>query len=344
MNSKSVTIGVINFNGMPVLPDTVRALQSLHYPVREIVVVDNNSLDGSPEWLEKCHPEIRCIRLDSNIGLPGARNVILEQTTTDFVFIVDNDIRVEPASLTHLMHVMQNVPLAGVCHPEIRDENDPTVHHYNGGWIHYLCVNISRAKPNRCHKRPSFEIFDTVSGAALLVRRQVALDIGGFDKDYFFNWEDGDFTSRLTLAGFQCLNVPPAVVHHRSNPRGTSKVFYQVRNRWYFMLKLYDWRTLAFIFPMVVLFEILTAMFLLKKGGIKDYLRANWAVIRELRAILAKRRVFRRLKKVRDRNWLRTGEMYIPTNLHKPVGLIVTMQRLFYGCCNVYWRIVGRFC
>lgn len=344
MEAEKITVGIINYNGMKVLPTTLRSLQALQYPAYEIMVVDNNSTDGSREWLERCHPEVRCIRLEENIGLPGARNVVLREATTEHVFIMDNDISVEPDVLNRLMEVLQSVPHAGVCHPEIQDENDPGVYHYNGGYVHYLAPLIARDQPGETKNRPSYEVFDVVSGAALLMRRQQALAIGGFDADYFFNGEDGDFTARMTLSGYSCLNVPAAIVHHRSKPRGTSKVFYQVRNRWYFILKLYNWRTLALISPMLFLFEILQAMFLMRKGVLGDLWRGNLAVIQTLPVILLKRKAIQKQKKVKDRQWLRSGPMYIPPQLHRNNPTFNMLQRMYYGLCDSYWRVVKPLC
>jgi len=85
-----------------------------------------------------------------------------------------------------------------------------------------------------------------VSGGTMLVERDKALHIGLFDEDYFFGWEDADFSLRMTISGFKCLNVPQAVVYHKMKKRGLSKAFYQIRNRWYFILKNYSSRTLFF--------------------------------------------------------------------------------------------------
>jgi hypothetical protein len=172
----------------------------------------------------------------------------------------------------------------------------------------------------------------------------VALGIGGFDGDFFFNMDDGDFTSRMTLAGYRCINVPAAAAGHRSKPRGTSKVFYQVRNRWYFMFKLYDWRTLILIAPMLLLFEVLQALFLLRKGAFLEYLRGSVAVLRNLPAVLARRRAFQPLKRRPDRDWLRAGRMYVPPQLSRPGSIMALLQAVFFGMCSTYWRLVRPLC
>lgn len=339
-----VTIGIVNFNGMDSIPATLHSIEKLDYPSFDVVVVDNHSTDGSREWIQTHFRDIRCIALDANLGSAAARNMIFEEAKTNYVFTLDNDIVVEPETLTRLMEVMKDVPHTGVCHPEIRDENDPFVYHYNGGWVHYMCTAISRDKPDTLLKRPQYEVFDVVSGAALLVDRKAAAHVGYFDADYFFNMEDGDFTARLTLAGYLCLNVPGSVVHHRSKQHGTSRFFYQVRNRWFFILKLFSWRTLLFVSPMLFVFELSQALFCLIQGGGKDYLKGNIAVVRQLPNILAKRKVFQPLKVKRDRDWLYSTDIYVPDAFLKGRPLMGFLKNLYVGFFSGYWKFIRHFC
>jgi uncharacterized protein (TIRG00374 family) len=336
LSTDRVTIGIINYNGRQALPDTIAAVKGLDYPAFEVLVVDNNSTDGSREWMKANHPDIRCFGLECNIGSAGARNLVLQEATAEYVLLLDNDISVEPDTLTRLMEVMKTVPGVGACHPEITDPEDPEVYHYNGGYIHYLCALVTRPEPEAEESRPWFEQFAVIGGAALLVRKDVALGISGFDADYFFNWEDGDFTARLTLAGYKVLNVPEATARHRSKPRGTSKVFYQVRNRWYFILKLYSWRTILLSLPMLACFEIAQGLLLLLKGAGKEYVKGSVAAVADLPRILRKRRAFQRLKVVGDAAWLTSGPMYVTVG--RPPGRLVTAaQKLLYSIFDLYW-------
>ena len=339
MSMERVTIGIINYNGKAHLPATIQSIQALDYPDFDIVVADNLSTDGSREWLQEYHPEVRCLCLDSNRGPAGGRNAILYQMETNYILFLDNDITVEPDTVTRLMEVIKTGPKIAVCHPEICDPDDEFVYHYNGGWIHYLGAYISRN--NDAKERPEYEIFDAVSGAALLVKRETALAVGGFDEDYFFNWEDGDFALRLTLAGYLCVNVPRAIVHHKGKARGTSKAYYMVRNRWFFMLKLYSWKTLILIAPMLLIFEISQALLLLVKGNWKDYWTANLDVIKTLPRTLEKRRAFQKLKLKADRDWLRADTIYIPKSIVQSQSLISGLSHLWMNFLNAYWRILS---
>jgi GT2 family glycosyltransferase len=308
----------------------------------KIVVADNRSTDGSREWLQETYPDVYCLCLDDNLGPAGARNAVLYAADARYILFLDNDITVEPDTLDRLLQVMGKLPKAAVCHPEICDPNDETAYHYNGGAIHYLRALISRDKPT--NQRPEYELFNVVSGAALLVDRTAALDVGGFDEDYFFNWEDGDFLQRLTLAGYLCVNVPSAPVLHRGKARGVSKAYYMVRNRWFFILKLYEWKTLILILPALLVFEAAQAVLLLAKGGFADYCKANRDVLRSLPETFEKRYSFRKMKQKRDRDWLQSGDMYVPQSVVKSTSLIGILNTVLFRAFDGYWAIVSPFC
>lgn len=340
---EKVTIGIVNYNGLTTIPRTLESIQKLNYSNFEVIVADNLSTDGSRDWIEINYPWVNCLCLEENRGPAGGRNAILQAATSDYILFLDNDISLEPDTLTHLLQVMKTVPGIGICHPEICDPNDPYCFHYNGGWIHYLGALISR--DNDRGERPEYEIFDVVSGAAMLVDAKAAQAVGGFDEDYFFNWEDGDFAMRLTLSGYLCANVPRAIVNHLGKPRGTSKAFYMIRNRWLFMLKLYAWRTLFFCLPILLLFEVAQFLLLLVKGEWQQYWKANWNVVQRLPQILEKRRQFRSLKLKRDRDWLRSGEIYIPSSVVKSKSLFSQVKEILsQGFIAPYWRLVSWFC
>lgn len=338
-----VTIGIVNYNGKDILPRTLDAIKRLEYPNYNVIVIDNLSSDGSVEWIRENYPDVECIALDENIGPAGAKKLLLEMARTRYVVVMDNDIALDPKALGYLMQTMRTVPGAALCHPEIADPDDPWVYHYNGGWMHYLCTFISRPKPDPNATRPAYEIFDVIGGGALLLDRDIAVKVGNFDPDFFFNMEDGDFSARITLAGYRVINVPHAIANHRSKPRGTQKVFYQVRNRWFFMLKLYSPRTLILIAPMLLFFEISQVGIVFLKGAIKDYWRAKRAFLKDFQIVMKKRKAFKPLKQKSDIEWLHAGTIYIPESFLRS-SRVALLKNLYCTLLDGYWKIVRSFC
>lgn len=349
---EQVTISIVNQNGIKRLPLVLDAIYKQDYPIAEVIVVDNASTDGTPQWLEEHYPQVRCIGLAQNQGANAGRQIGLEQAKTRYVLIMDNDMVLEPDAVGKMMHVITTVPRVGLCHAETKDRDFPeSALHYNGGSIHYVGALVSRTHNDG--PRPEYEHYDSLSGQTLLVERELALHIGGFDVEYFFGWTDADFTVRMSLAGYRCLNIPAAVGWHIARPRGTSKTFHQVRNRWYFMIKLYAWRTLILIIPMLVVYELSLMVLLLIKGAIKDYARGTLAAVHDLPMLLRKRRQFQRLKVKRDREWLVAGQFYIAGAIQNGSyvkgGFIQgrVQRAMLKGLNNLftaYWKLVRPFC
>ena len=104
----------------------------------------------------------------------------------------------------------------------------------------------------------------TVSGAAFLIRRDLFEFLGGFDASFFLYMEDTDLSLRVRLTGLHILFVPDAVVYHDYRLRfGSRKIYYQERNRYVMMLKVFQWRTLLALLPALLLAETVTWGFVL---------------------------------------------------------------------------------
>jgi GT2 family glycosyltransferase len=339
--NETVTIGVVNYNGRETVIKAIDSIKSAASTnIDRIIIADNNSTDGSPETIENMYPEVLVLHLGKNFGLPYARQKILEQAHTDLVFIIDNDITLTPGCLQKLVSVKRKVHEAGVIHPHILDEDEPDrPQPYNGGWIHYLCAFIPGEHPDL---RAEYEVFDTVSGAALLVDRKIAGKTGGFDSDYFFNWEDGDFTFRLSVTGYPCLNVPGAIVYHKSKPRGKSKVFYQVRNRWYFIFKIYSYKTLFVCLSAFVLYEFSLAGLMLLKKTFIEYLRGNISAVLDAPRTLRKRKKVQALKTKKDSEVLKADDMYVPDSMLGG-ALAEKAKKLYIEIFRLYWEGVKDF-
>ena len=124
-------------------------------------------------------------------------------------------------------------------------EDRPDMIQYTGGSLHFICEAINPWLDRPLAERgPAPQDISAAPTCGLLLDRQAAIDVGLFDERYFIGKEDGDFTHRIRLGRLRILELPDALVLHRSRPRSTWLFYYQIRNRWHFMLKNYQWRTL----------------------------------------------------------------------------------------------------
>ena len=334
---KPVTVVIVNYNGGKSIRETLKSISRLNYGDVRVIAVDNNSTDNSPEIIRKDFQDVKLIPLKKNAGSAEGRNIGIENADTNLVFLLDDDITVHPDCLKELCRIKDKLPLSGALHPMIMDKDNPDVAQlYNGGYIHYLCAFIPRKS---YQVKGEYEIFDTVSSGALLIDKTITEKTGNFDADFFFNWEDGDFTFRLTISGYPCVNVPSALAYHSIKPRGKSKVFYQVRNRWYFILKIYSWKTMIILSPAFIIYEISQATFLLLKGAFIDYIRGTLAAIIDLNKTLRKRKKVQELKILKDKDIFRADDLYVPEKLlgHK---IFHKIKNLYVWLFKFYWEAV----
>ncbi len=110
-----VSIIVVNWNGRTLLNDCLDSLFRQAYSQREIILVDNGSIDNSVDWVRKNFPQIRLIQLSNNKGFTGGNLAGLEVARGEFIALVNNDTRAETNWLERLLAPMLNDRTIGLC-------------------------------------------------------------------------------------------------------------------------------------------------------------------------------------------------------------------------------------
>jgi len=147
-----------------------------------------------------------------------------------------------------------------------------------------------------------------ISGAAFIIRRNLFEALGEFDPDFFLYMEDTDLSLRARMAGSHCLYVPDSVVYHDYSLNFSSqKTFYQERNRYLMLLKIFKWPTLLVLSPALLLAELITWGFSLSRdrNHLGNKFKAYAWIIHNWGKIMAKRRRTQLMRTVKDRALLR---------------------------------------
>jgi len=335
-----VTVSITTFNALKTLPKCLESVFDQTYPNLSVLVVDNASTDGTPDWVAEHYPQVKLIRHQDNRGPNPARNTGILNAESNLVLLLDDDAFMEAGCIAQLVRAAQRLCDATVLAPRLVYSDRPRVIQHEGANIHYVAeaVLVNCDHPVE-HGSKEPHMVSCVSGTCLLLKRDAALSIGLFDEDYFFGRTDGEFTFRLRLAGHFLFVVPQAVVHHRVKKRGISKVYYQVRNRWYFALTTFSWRTLILALPAFVVYEVALATFLLAKGAIKDYISGSYAAFKDLPKILEKRRKFQASKVIRDRDILECSQFNMRSDLLNN-WIFASLKALLDAFFSAYWRVI----
>jgi hypothetical protein len=224
-----VSIVVLNYNGKDCLKKCLTSLFCLDYANFEVVVVDNNSQDGSLEAARQNFSRATFIKNECNLGFSGGNNVGIKyslEKMADFVLLLNNDTEVEKEFLGRLIKNALIHKEAGIFSPLIFSGDGKSVW-FSGGkidWLRMKAVNEKELIENN-QTNPDF-----ISGCAMLVRAEVFSKVGLLDEDFFLYWEDVDFSVRAKKAGFSLLVVASSHICHfeKSEDVKKNKIYWLV--------------------------------------------------------------------------------------------------------------------
>lgn len=224
----TVFIVVLNFNGKDTLNGCLSSLYQSDYPEFEVVVVDNDSKDGSFEQAKQFFSRAHFIKNDTNLGFAKGNDVGIRfalEKFADYVFILNNDAFVEKTTLSILIQTMKRNPNIGIASPLIFSANNKIW--FAGGKINWL-----KMKAFHLYEVPSVSPYATeyITGCSMLVKKEVFKKIGLFDERFFLYYEDADFSVRAKKAGFDLCIIPEAHLQHleQSSNKNAAKLYWLV--------------------------------------------------------------------------------------------------------------------
>ena len=202
----------------------------------EVMVVDNDSRDGTITSLHREFPEVEVVEMRYNAGFSCANNRGIAATSARHVLVLNPDTIVEPTALDGLIDWLDDHPEVGVVAPRLvfpdgRGQLTARAFPTPAAAIFGRRSPLTRIFPHnrwstrsligREHLGDEPFAVDWVSGAAMMVPRTVINEVGAFDEDFFLYWEDADWCRRIKDAGYEVWCVPKAtVVHDEGGTRG----------------------------------------------------------------------------------------------------------------------------
>ncbi|MCC5905765.1 MAG: glycosyltransferase family 2 protein [Balneolaceae bacterium] len=271
----SFSIIIVTWNALHHLKTFLPSVAATNYSDFEIVIANNNSTDGSMEWIRKHYPECRIVTFDKNFGYAAGNNKAVKYARGEVLVFLNNDVKTDTGWLHGLNRAFTETE-ASIIQPKIRSFRDPELFEYAGaagGMIDWLGYPFCRGrifdhieKDNGQYDKRT-EIF-WASGAALSIKKELFLKSGGFDEDFEFHMEEIDLCWRCLKMGHKIMYEPESIVYHLgggSLPVDSSrKVFYNFRNSLCMLTKNLEKAPLLKIFLRLVLDGIAGVQFLLK--------------------------------------------------------------------------------
>ncbi|MFZ4506233.1 MAG: glycosyltransferase family 2 protein [Fimbriimonas sp.] len=223
-----LSITICSWNTQSDLRDCLASLeQARDEGSFEVIVIDNNSEDGSPDMVAAEFPWVRLFRMEKNLGFTGGHNFALERRQGRHAFLLNSDTVVHAGALRGLLQYAESHPEVGIIGPKLLNPD---------GSLQYSCRRFPNPVAALFRNTPIGKLFpnnrwtrdylmqdwdhnlecevDWVSGAAFLVREEVMAKTGFFDPEYFMYCEDTDWCFRTWAAGYKVVYLPESVVTH----------------------------------------------------------------------------------------------------------------------------------
>lgn len=281
---------IVTYNGMKWIDKCLKNIVNQC----EVVVVDNNSSDGTVDYIKTNFSSVKVLVQSVNHGFGIANNIGVSyalQNGADAVFLLNQDAFAQKDCVKKLIGAYHQNPNYGIISP-IHLNGDGSALDYTFQKVTYMSPLISDLILRNTSKT-IYEI-NFINAAAWFIPKKVLLEVGGFDPLFFLYGEDDNYCQRILFHGFKIGIIPNAAVYHDSNNSnylsgtpGSEKYFRQFLNRVFIKyadintdnykkllkLKMYILRN---VLINLIIFKIDRAMLLFQK-----YKKVNSALIRK---------------------------------------------------------------
>jgi GT2 family glycosyltransferase len=234
----------------------------------EIIVVDNASTDGTAEMVNLEFPQVKLLVNSQNLGYTKANNIGINHSRGKYILLLNPDTIVHQGALQALIDCAESHPEAGIIGAKLLNPDGSVQRSARSfpdiGAGLFRNTFLGRLFPNNPFVRrylltdfgyDEVREVDWVSGAAMLVRRDLIERIGGLDERFWAYCEDVDLCWRAWQAGYKVLFCPNAVITHKvgrsSDQRLVPSLIQHHKSMWLFYLKNYRHRYPLLLFPLI---------------------------------------------------------------------------------------------
>jgi len=205
---------VLTYNSRQWIRRCLTSLLESDYPDLTVLVVDNDSQDGTGEAVRPFLPSIHYLPTHVNLGYAEGNNVGMRWAMgrgAQYVMILNPDTWVEPDTVSKLVRAAEANPRYGILSPQQMDYDGAAL---DPNFRRTLDVDTSDNALLQPDAHPEVLPIGRVIGAAILLSRRLLEQVGGFDPIYFAYGEEEDLCRRARYHGWRMGIVPPARIGH----------------------------------------------------------------------------------------------------------------------------------
>jgi hypothetical protein len=220
-----LSVVIICWNDLRVTRDCLRSIhEGTHSTEFEVIVSDNGSVDDSVEFVRKHYPQARIMENNQNLGFARGNNAGIRAAQGDYVLILNPDTIIHDGALDKLVQFADRHPEAGAFGCRVQNPDGtyqpsarlfPTLRRY---WM--AALGLSRISSRFIFEQypgwrgDSERPIDWQSGCCVMFRGDLLKNLGGFDEQFFYHFEEVDLCRRVWDAGRAILFTPEAVITH----------------------------------------------------------------------------------------------------------------------------------
>ncbi len=221
-----LSIIIVNWNVKDLLG---RCLESIYNNVRdlefEVIVVDNDSRDGSAELVKSAFPRVRLIANQDNAGFCRGNNQGIAIATGRYIVLLNPDTEVYEGSMETLARHLDEHSDVGAVGPMLMVQDGKQGRNGTRFTSPQFEISSLMGLYKRNPQKYDYEAYgrddftkqaevDVICGACLMTRCEIVDKIGGLDESFFMYYEEVDFCRRVKKAGWRVFYVPEARVYH----------------------------------------------------------------------------------------------------------------------------------
>lgn len=329
MSSTQASVIIVNKDGREYLEDCLSTVtdQKMGRDDYEIILVDNDSSDGSVEFVREEYPDVRVVANEKNRWYAGGNNDGFEAANGEVLVVLNPDVAVEPDWLETLIDPLLADESIGITTSKIVRYDDRSRLNTCGNHLHYTGLGTCRLRdehPEACTERESVP---AASGCSFAIRAETVNEIGGLDEAMEFYFEDHDISWRTHIAGYDVQVVPDSIVYHKyERTLPAWRFFMMERNRTLIPLKHLRFRTLLLILPALVMAELLMILYAAVRGP--EYLSKKveaWMwLVRNRDVVSEKRDHVHSIRRVTDAELFRNLDFRFPVSQFSVPSLLAT--------------------
>ena len=280
---KKVAVVILNYNGISFLEKFLPGVLEKTCADAEVWVADNNSLDGSVDFLREHFPEVRYIENKYNGGFATGYNMALSKIDADYYVLLNSDIEVTDNWINPVIELMESDPKVAVCQPKIRSYYERNKFEYagaSGGFIDKYGYSFCRGRIFQSLEEDKGQYDDAIevfwaTGACMFVKAELYHEFGGLDGDFFAHMEEIDFCWRLKNEGYKVMVCPASEVFHVGGgtlpKKSARKTYLNFRNNFSLLYKNLPKNSLFFTFLVRLLLDGVAGLKFLIEGDFLDF-------------------------------------------------------------------------